>query len=387
MRTNTHMKRVISTLIPLTLTSLLVACGNGSEDKQPANQTLPMPERPVADYTFSNNILEEYLEHHTSLVRGVASSIYAGKSYQYTELAGTYAELENTYLFQLSDEGDNHIQLWFTEGGDTCFIYDSRQTFDSFPCDESRISTSGDLLLIQSTTQSSGASITLELNRDMIEDVISIGDTLLTTELQDNNLTISTSHAFSSLIEEVANREILSYPEDYRLNSTLGVSAYMQLKEIVKDNAGTKMTLQFDNSVLGSFDGVNMYTGLMIHENKMNTLVTANGSVREAGTALFAAGQKRTLELKNNLVENIEILAQVGVRSWASIDDNGNSIYAHDIPFSDKRHRAKATYFDTMLGEQGIDFYLFTLTPRPVDDIWWMSRTELEKFGFNVEIK
>lgn len=385
MRTNTRMKRIFLTLIPLTLACLVVACGSGSKDNLPPNPTLTMPERPVADYTFSNNKLEEILENRTNLMKGVASSIFAGKSYQYTELAGTLFGLENTYLFQLGDGGDNHIQLWFIEGGNICFIYDSTQTFDSFPCDESRISTSGDLLLIQSTTQSSGASITLELNRDMIEDAMSIGDTLLTTELQDNNLTINTSHAFSSLIEEVANREILSYPEHYGLSSNLGVSTYLQLKEIVEDNTGTNMTLQFDNSVLGSLDDVNMYTGLMIYENQMNTLVTANGSVFEAGTALFAAGQMRTLVRRSD-VRNIFFLRQIGFRSWTDADDNDNLIDALDIPFTDKRHRAKATYFDTVLGEQGIDFYLFMLEAA-LHDHYWMTRTDLEKFGFNVEIR
>lgn len=385
-----RMKRLLSTLITLTITSSLVACGGGSKDESFAPAPAPVvtapasPTSPVADYTFSDNELEELLAERSPLFE-VATSNYAGAAYQEVRFA---QELdEDIYLFRLHDNENSYIQLLINEGNDKCFIYDNTQSFDSFPCDESRVSTSGDLVLIQSVTQSSGASITLELNSELLGGADSIGTTLLITDLQDNNLTIKTSYAFEGLLEELFNREILTKPDDVRIGSGLGVTTYLQLRDIVEQHAGANMTFEFDNHINGSLDDdINMYTGLMIHESQMDTLVTANGSVFSGGTDLFAAGKERIL-MRSSDIEAIELNKQIGVHSWGGNDDDGNSKTALDLPFSDDGHRKQATYFDTVLGEQGIDFYLFTLKSAPFDGEYWITQADSENFGFITEIK
>lgn len=387
------MKRLLSTLITLTLTSSLVACGSGNEVGSPAptpapaasaSPTAPATEQPVADYTFSNSELEALLAQRIPLFE-VATSNYAGAAYQ--EVRFVQELDEDTYLFRLHYNENSYIQLLIAEGNDTCFIYDNTQSFDSFPCDESRISTSENLVLIQSVTQSSGASITLELNNELLGDAIQIGTTVLTAEVQDNNLSIKTSYAFEGLLGELLNREILTKPDDIRIGSALGVTTYLQLRDIVEQHAGANMTFEFANHVNGSLDDdINMYTGLMIQENQMDTLVITNGSVFSGGTDLFAAGQERIL-VRSSDIEAIELNQQIGVHSWGGEDDNGNRVSALEIPFSDDSHRKQATYFDTVLGEQGIDFYLFTLESAPFDGEYWMSRADSENFSFITEIR
>ena len=385
-----RMKRLLSTLITLTITSSLVACGGGSKDESSAPAPAPVvtapasPTSPVADYTFSDNELGELLAER-SLLLEVATSNYAGAAYQEVKFVQELGE--DIYLFRLHDNENSYIQLLINEGNDKCFFYDNTQSFDSFPCDESRVSTSGDLVLIQSVTQSSGASITLELNSELLGGADSIGTTLLITDLQDNNLTIKTSYAFEGLLEELFNREILTKPDDVRIGSGLGVTTYLQLRDIVEQHAGANMTFEFDNHINGSLDDdINMYTGLMIHESQMDTLVTANGSVFSGGTDLFAAGKERIL-MRSSDIEAIELNKQIGVHSWGGKDDDGNSKTALEIPFSDDSHRKQATYFDTVLGEQGIDFYLFTLESAPFDGEYWITQADSENFGFITEIK
>jgi hypothetical protein len=385
-----RMKRLLSTLITLTITSSLVACGGGSKDDSSAPAPAPVvtapasPTSPVADYTFSDNELGELLAER-SLLLEVATSNYAGAAYQEVKFVQELGE--DIYLFRLHDNENSYIQLLIDVDKDKCFIYDNTQSFDSFPCDESRVSTSGDLVLIQSVTQSSGASITLELNSELLGDANSIGTTLLITDLQDNNLTIKTSYAFEGLLEELFNREILSKADNFRIGSGLGVTTYLQLRDIVEQHAGANMTFEFDNHINGSLDDdINMYTGLMIHESQMDTLVTANGSVFSGGTDLFAAGKERIL-MRSSDIEAIELNQQIGVHSWGGEDDDGNSVTALDLPFSDDGHRKQATYFDTVLGEQGIDFYLFTLESAPFDGEYWITQADSENFGFITEIK
>ena len=385
-----RMKRLLSTLITLTITSSLVACGGGSKDESFAPAPAPVvtapasPTSPVADYTFSDNELGELLAER-SLLLEVDTSNYAGAAYQEVKFVQVLGE--GIYLFRLHDNENSYIQLLINEGNDKCFIYDNTQSFDSFPCDESRVSTSGDLVLIQSVTQSSGASITLELNSELLGGADSIGTTLLITDLQDNNLTIKTSYAFEGLLEELFNREILSKADNFRIGSGLGVTTYLQLRDIVEQHAGANMTFEFDNHINGSLDDdINMYTGLMIHESQMDTLVTANGSVFSGGTDLFAAGKERIL-MRSSDIEAIELNKQIGVHSWGGNDDDGNSKTALDLPFSDDGHRKQATYFDTVLGEHGIDFYLFTLKSAPFDGEYWITQADSENFGFITEIK
>lgn len=63
--------------------------------------------------------------------------------------------------------------------------------------------------------------------------------------------------------------------------SSLNTGDNFNLNNLVKKlDPILKLTLIFDSEIDGSSDnGINMYTGLLILERKMNTLVSTSGSV------------------------------------------------------------------------------------------------------------
>lgn len=112
----------------------------------------------------------------------------------------------------------------------------------------------------------------------------------------------------------------------------------------------------------------------------MNTVVTATGSVFSGGTDLFAAGKQRILQ-RSNVNNAIELNKQVGVHSWGEGDKT-----AKEFPYTDESHRKQATYFKTMMGDKGIDFYLFTLDSAPANGAHWMTKADSDKYGFITQI-
>jgi hypothetical protein len=129
-------------------------------------------------------------------------------------------------------------------------------------------------------------------------------------------------------------------------------------------------------------DDINMYTGLMIRDNNMTTVVTESGAVFSGGTDLFAAGSSRILQ-RSTKIEAIENNQQIGVHSWG----DGDGTTALDIPYTDDSHRKQATYFETMLGDTGVDFYIFTLEAAPFDGEHWVTRSESDTYGLITEIE
>ncbi|MEZ8224448.1 alpha/beta hydrolase [Vibrio splendidus] len=167
-----------------------------------------------------------------------------------------------------------------------------------------------------------------------------------------------------------------------RINSTLGASTYSQLFDIVKLYRGSEMTLKFTNHIGGSADDdINMYTGRMIKNNKMTTIVTPTGSVFSGGTDLFAAGNPRILQ-RSNTKQAIELNKQIGVHSWGTGDKT-----AKDFPYTEESHRKQATYFKKVMGDTGIDFYIFTLDSAPSDGEHWVTKTDSDKYGFITRIE
>ena len=154
------------------------------------------------------------------------------------------------------------------------------------------------------------------------------------------------------------------------------------MKDIIEQYSGLGMTLKFNNHIGGSADDdINMYTGLMIKDNNMTTMVTATGSVFSGGTDLFTAGNLRILQRSNKAVA-IEKNQQVGVHSWSNGQDS-----AKDIAYTDESHRRQATYFNTMLGDQGVDFYIFTLDSAPADGAHWLTKADSDKYSFITRIE
>ncbi|MCO7188591.1 MULTISPECIES: hypothetical protein [unclassified Pseudoalteromonas] len=352
-------------------------CNSGSskstgQTTTPTKSVTPTEvERPAADHTFSNTELEALLTERNQILTSVKMS-FEGKSYNQVQYA---EELdEGQWVIKLQSSDASTVDLWLSNADDgDCLIYQPSVITDIFKCGESTRTSSDNSTVIQSTTQNRKSDIQVEFQTDALKHISSIGNTVLTASNKDNKVTINTTFAFNEFFREILNND----GSKERINATLGVTTYLQMKDITSRFEGSEMTLAFSTHIGGSADDdINMYTGLLIKDNKMATHVTRTGSVFSGGTDLFAAGNPRILQKTNDTIA-IESNKQIGVHSWG----NGEKT-ALDIPYTDVSHRKQATYFDKVLGQQGIDFYIFTLKSAPFNGEHWITQADSDKYNF-----
>lgn len=353
---------------------LLAGCNSGSSNN--SSTTKPLL-KPAANYQFTDAARDELLEERQDILNSMMLS-YDGKAYSNVKFAESLGD-ENT-LIQLADDNGNSIDLYLLGADEVeeCIIYhEASNRVDSFQCGADKRSISNDTTLIQTTTTHASLPIQVEYNHEDAEYITSIGSTILTAVDNQNQINITTSFAFEGFF-----RDLICQPScDEKTPSTLGVTTFLQLKDITEQYKGSNMTVRFDNPIGGSADDdINMYTGLMINKNQMTTIVTPTGSVFSGGTDLFAAGNERILE-RATANAAIEADKQVGVHSWAEGDKT-----AKEFPYTDESHRKQATYFDTVMGSKGIDFYLFTLDSAPASGEHWVTKADSEKYNFITKI-
>ncbi len=361
------------TLLLATPLMILAGCNSGS----PGSSTKPSTvNKPLANYDFSEQAKAQLVGERQQILEVMRLS-YDGTTYSSMKFAEALGEAT---LIKLSDSNGKSVDLYLqsAEGSEPCVIYQNAEDFETFPCSQSTRSVSNETTLISSATSDKKQPVQVEFYTEAEEHIGSIGSTLLTPQVKDNQVNIQTSFAFNKFYKVV-------FADDgtgERINSTLGYTTYLQLDEIVKANQGTNMEMQFNNHIGGSADDdINMYTGLLIKDNDMDTVVTATGSVFSGGTDLFSAGKQRTL-IRSNAAKAIEKNQQIGVHSWGQGDKT-----AKDFPYTDESHRKQATYFKKMMGDKGIDFYLFTLDSAPASGAHWVTKADSDKYSFITQIK
>ncbi len=141
-----------------------------------------------------------------------------------------------------------------------------------------------------------------------------------------------------------------------------------KLKALKKDAPQVHTIIMLD--VPGSLDDdANLEAADYIRSKGFNTHLPAHAEISSGGTDFFLAGVQRSVEKG----------AKVGVHSWAGQDDDGNWIFAKDIPKDDESHQLFLDYYKKI----GIseDFYWFTLDAAPADDIHWMNWEEMQKYS------
>ncbi|BFN34515.1 hypothetical protein VHTUMSATKI_47100 [Vibrio harveyi] len=358
----------------LIVAPLVVLAGCNSSSSSSTKSTAQV--KPLADYNFSDTELASLLAERRTVLDSISAN-FDGKTYnvvRYAEQLG-----EEQLVIRLQDRSDNGVDLFVTAGdASDCVIYREGELLDVFKCDDSTQSESGDTTLIQSVTQIGKKPIQVEFNNELIGYLSSIGSTVLTATENSVGVDIDTSFAFTGFYKDALG--VTS--ADERIHSTLGVSTYIELASIAQKYAGQKMVLKFNNNIGGSADDdINVYTGMIIRNQAMKTVVTPTGSVFSGGTDLFAAGESRVLQRSKN-IENIETNEQIGVHSWGEGKKS-----AKDIPYTDASHRKQATYFKTILGDKGVDFYLFTLDSAPFDGEHWITKAESDKFKLITSIE
>ena len=359
------LSRTLLLSVPLLI---LAGCNSSSNGTHQAKVT-----KPEANYKFTESALKEIVEDREDYFEGM-NLTYGGKYYNRIMYAEAFGD--DLLITKMVDDHGNTLDVAVYNDRPYCYLYAPSGQLSIFDCGSNKRATSGEQTLIQSDITGSGDSIQVEYYTDGFEAMGSIGSTVLSASESGAKVNIVTSFAFDDIYREIQ-------PTDSpRNNSTLGVTTYLQLKDIVEKHTGQDMWVKFDNHIGGSADDdINMYTGLLIHENKMHTVVTPNGSVFSGGTDLFAAGETRTLQ-RANKVDNFETLEQIGVHSWGSADKT-----AKDFPYTDESHRKQATYFDAVMGDKGIDFYLFTLDSAPFNGQHWLTQADSDKYQFITHIE
>ena len=362
------MKQYRNLLLALPLI-VLAGCNSSSSGTHKAKVA-----KPAADYKFSDSDLRETVNDRKEFLEGMRLT-FDGKVYERTEFSEGFGSDE--VLAKLVDRNGNKVDVLLSVESGSCFILPTNGVLDGFDCSKKTQTVSGEQTLIQSKTMNGNQSLQLEYYTDGIEEIGSIGSTIMTALEQDGRVNITTTFAFDDFFRVAGLNS-----DGSRANSTLGLTTFLQLSDIVTKHVGEDMWLRFDNHIGGSADDdINMYTGLMIHNHQIKTVVTPNGSVFSGGTDLFAAGQTRTLQ-RAKKIDNFETLEQIGVHSWGT---EGKT--AKDFPYTDESHRKQATYFNTVMGEKGIDFYLFTLDSAPFNGEHWVTKADSDKYQFITHIE
>lgn len=331
--------------------------------------------KPKADYVFSSVKLGKLYQEREEL-QEVMKLTYDGVQYDKIQFAEDISDKQK--VVRLADSLGQSVDLYLPDAGaDDCAVYREGNFFDSFDCGKAQRSIGNDTTLINTTTNTN-KQVELEYHNELVQYVTSLGSTILSKTKSGNKVTITTSFAFNAFYRDVLNET----GAVERIQSTLGASTYSQLFDIVKLYQGSEMTLKFTNHIGGSADDdINMYTGRMIHNNNMTTIVTPTGSVFSGGTDLFAAGNPRVLQ-RADTTKAIELNKQVGVHSWAEGDKT-----AKEFPYTNESHRKQATYFKKVMGDKGIDFYIFTLDSAPASGEHWVTKTDSDKYGFITRIE
>jgi len=358
------------TLLLATPLLLLAGCNSSSNDgKANASAT----SKPLANHKFTDAERDELLDERQQILESMRL-VYQGQTYDKVSYAESFGE--QMTLVKLATSNNSHsldLLLQNESESEPCVIYQSQTRFSLFPCDSAMRSIGNETTLIDSTTQIQNDPVRIEYYSEAEEYLGSIGSTVLTPVQSGNQVAITTSFAFNDFFRDIFGNDGSSE----RINSTLGATTYLQLNEIVQNFSGSSMTMTFNNHIGGSADDdINMYTGLLIHSQAMTTVVSPTGSVFSGGTDLFAAGKVRILNTAD-ANKPIEASQQIGVHSWGQGDKT-----AKDFPYTDKSHRKQATYFNTVMGEKGVDFYLFTLDSAPVDGEHWVTKSDSEKYNF-----
>ncbi|OAJ93298.1 hypothetical protein [Vibrio bivalvicida] len=369
-------KSKLTTIFCSFIAVILFGCNSSGSSTKPSTEKQTL--KPKADFVFNDSKRSKLLAERNQVIQS------SKLTYDKAVYSVIYAmETDDDYiLIMKSSVGNQELAVMAPlkpKANSSCSITKLSGTDKhsyTFDCSSGQVSKNQDLTTYNGkyigkspSTIADSPDLILELQ----DGIGSMGSTKLKLDLVGSTATITTQNPFAVY---------------FGIDSTdLGVTTYSQLETVVNQSGGRETTLVFDTEINGSSDDeINMYTGLLIHDKGINTKVSKTGSVFSGGTDLFTAGKSRTLELKNPNVP-VEKNKQVGVHSWAEKDSSGKIVSATSIPYTNDSHRAQATYFQRMLGDKGIDFYLFTLRSAPVNGEHHMTRSELQSYQVTTSIQ
>ena len=117
-------------------------------------------------------------------------------------------------------------------------------------------------------------------------------------------------------------------------------------------------------------DDTNQELGRALRGARLNTRINSDGLMESGGVDLFLAGIKR-------VVQNG---AKIGVHSWRSVDENGNTVDGRSLPRNHPDHRTHLNYYRDIEFPNYEAFYFFTLAAAPGEGMHHMTPEEIKKW-------
>ncbi len=164
------------------------------------------------------------------------------------------------------------------------------------------------------------------------------------------------------------HRPAVFFAEDQRLimEGVIDTDTPKRLAEVLERHPHITTIVLLD--VEGSVDdNASLVAGRLIRERGLATHIPAAGVVASGGTDFFLAGAKRTVEAG----------AKIGVHAWGA---DGDPNPAEGLAEGHPNHRSHWDYYRDMNVPEA--FYWFTLKAAPTESMHWMTRAEMEEFGF-----
>jgi hypothetical protein len=150
----------INKILILTLsTVLMAACGSSSNsnDNVPSTLTQTVPDRPLADYGFSDEERDELLVERNQALNSISVN-FQGKTYNQVEFSAKPSETQTVLKLASADQSTLYLLISDEDEGQ-CLVYRVGDIQDAFECDDASRSTSGEQTLIESTTENGGLPI------------------------------------------------------------------------------------------------------------------------------------------------------------------------------------------------------------------------------------
>ncbi|MFA0088136.1 alpha/beta hydrolase [Vibrio sp. 10N.261.51.F12] len=152
-----------------------------------------------------------------------------------------------------------------------------------------------------------------------------------------------------------------------QLNGVICDGSLGAFEQFIKYNQQIN-TLDFVDLPGSIDDETNLKLAYLIRKLGLNTSIGSNGHIASGGTDLFLSGVKR----------RIEVGAKIGVHSWA----DGEGVSGGELSKTDREHTPYITYYKEMGLPDPAGFYFFTLEAAPPNGMHYLTKSELDAFGF-----
>ena len=178
---------------------------------------------------------------------------------------------------------------------------------------------------------------------------------------------VTEEELFALLEEELRQATFIVEGPRALMDGVIGPSTPGRVLELLLEHPEVDTIVM--RNVPGSIDDAsNLRAARYVRRHGLGTLLPADGEIASGGTDCFLGGvQRKALPG-----------ARIGIHSWSGYDEEGA-----DLP---RDHPEHAKYLE-FYREMGIPaaFYWRTLDAAPADDIHWMTRDEIERFGIETD--